>query len=139
MVDEPRPGRIESIFATYFESWHIRLPEGAVEERARGTIQQEGWTIRYVFGEEDRERYLEFYAVHRMTNDRRHRIYDSGRMESLDAIESLVVSNPDVPGDEERARRENREHNRRVVEELDRLGLNPAVDIGPRQPDDDAG
>ena len=56
--------------------WKIELPPGAEDTGDRGTIFKAGWTINYLFGH-DGEKYIEFYATHRMTNDRRHRIYDS--------------------------------------------------------------
>jgi hypothetical protein len=43
------------------------------------------WSVRWVFGSTNGEEYLEFYARHRMTNDRHVRIYVSGSVEDLPA------------------------------------------------------
>jgi hypothetical protein len=63
---------------------------------------------------------MEFYATHRMTDDRRLRIYASGKTEQRDAIRSFMFV-----GKED----EYREHNRRVVDELRSLLLYPEGDI----------
>ena len=68
-------GAIEERFAEYFANWDIRLPEDATQLEEPGLIQEGGWTIRYVFDDDAGGSYLEFYATHRMTNDRRVRIY----------------------------------------------------------------
>ncbi|MGH2817693.1 MAG: hypothetical protein ACRDJS_04445 [Actinomycetota bacterium] len=111
---------ISEKFAEYFRNWDIRLPLGAEDARSRGEIHKAGWFIRYRFDFEGGEKFLEFYATHRMTNYRRLRIYDSGRTESKDAIHSFMVA-----GREE----EYRAHNHRVAQELRQLGLYPEGDI----------
>jgi aromatic ring hydroxylase len=58
-----------------------------------------------------------------MTDDRHCRIYENGECVDLDAICSMYAFNPKIPGDEERAERENRERNRRVYKELQEKGL----------------
>lgn len=119
---------ISKRFAEYFANWNIELPPGAEKAGDRGTIFKAGWTINYLFGS-DGEKYLEFYATHRMTNDRRHRIYESGRMDDLDAIQEMYMYDSKVPGSEEEAKRRYMEHNQRVAEELRQLGLYPEGDI----------
>jgi hypothetical protein len=121
--------QIEEKFAERFAHWEIRLPPGAVGTRARGLIQKAGWTIRYIFGEQGGEHYLEYYATHRMTGDTRKRIYESGRIEDLPAIAEFYVSDPKIEGDEERAKAEYLEYNRKIADELQRLGLYPDGDI----------
>ena len=44
-----------------------------------------------MFGENGRGNYLEFYATHRMTNDRHVRIYSTGETEYLPAILGMVI------------------------------------------------
>lgn len=85
---------MEGRFAGYFANWSIRLPEGAVQLEEPGVIQQDGWTIRYVFDNDAEGSYLEFYATHRMTNDRRVRIYSSGETKDLEALETMYGYNP---------------------------------------------
>jgi len=120
---------IEARFADYFANWGIRLPEGAVDQQEAGILRKAGWTIRYIFGSDARGSYLEFYASHRMTNDRRLRLYASGESQGLDAIQDMYGWKPEVPGDQEREKKRYREHNVRVAEELEALGLYPTGDI----------
>lgn len=120
---------IEEHFADYFRNWDIHLPEGWVFSLESGVIRKAGWLIRFLVGEDSRGYYLEFYAAHRMTNDRHLRIYDSGAVEGLDAIWDMCGWDPKVPGAKERARDEYLEHNSRVANELKSLGLYPEGDI----------
>ena len=110
---------ISEIFSDYFSNWDISLPPSAEAAMGRGSIYKAGWNIQYRFDSEN-ERVLEFYATHRMTDDRRLRIYESGKTEDRPAIQTFMIV-----GKEE----EYREHNRRVVEELRELGLYPEGDI----------
>lgn len=120
---------IEERFAVYFATWGICLPEDAVQLEDPGIIQQDGWTIRYLFGSDAEGSYLEFYATHRMTNDRRARIYSSGETRDLEALEAMYGFDPKIPGDKERAARENRRRNTRITKELEARGLYPDGNI----------
>lgn len=112
------------IFARYFESWDITLPAEAIENRQRGEIQSRGWTIHYLFGSNERGEFLDFYAAHRMTNDRHERIYTSGETESLPAIQDwLFYPENATKAQKKQAEREYREHNERVAEELKKKGF----------------
>jgi hypothetical protein len=115
-------------FAESFSGWDIALPPGAEAAEARGVIFKDGWRVNYIFGRSD-EKYIEFYATHRMTEDDRQRIYESGKVESLDTVQGMYMYDPKVPGSEEEARRRNLEHNQRVDEELHQLGIYPDGDI----------
>jgi hypothetical protein len=117
---ETSASAISEKFADYFRNWDIRLPLGAEPASSRGEIHKAGWLIRYRFDFEGGEKFLEFYATHRMTNDRRLRIYESGRTESKETIHGFMVT-----GREEQYRA----HNRRVAQELRELGLYPEGDI----------
>lgn len=64
-----------------------------------------------------------------MTNDRRHRIYESGRVESREAIQEIYMYDPKVPGSKEESHERYLEHNRRVSDELRHLGLYPEGDV----------
>lgn len=121
--------KISEELACYFANWDINLPAGSEAAGSRGAIFKAGWNIHYLFGQEDGERYIEFYAVHRMTNDRRHRIYESGRIEELETIQQLFIYDPKVEGSKEESERHCHEHNRRVAEELQDVGLYPEGDI----------
>lgn len=120
---------IEHVFAEYFANWDIHLPDGAVQLEDAGIIQQAAWTIRYVFEHDAGGPYLEFYATHRMTNDRRVRIYSSGETRGLEALQTMYSYDPKIPGAQERAARENRKRNTRITKELEAHGLYPVGNI----------
>lgn len=124
------PGRIAGAFNNYFRNWSIQVSPAEIHAGARKSIAQRGWGINYVVETgDDGDLYLEFYATHRMTDDRHVLISSSGEMTHLDAITGMFMYDPKVGGDKERASRKNIEHNRRVAEELERKGLYPAGDI----------
>ena len=111
---------IHGIFDKMFANWDIHLPPDATTLKRPGRISQAGWFISYVFGED----YLEYYAVHRMTNPRHGKIYADGRVEGLEAPREFIV----IPaGADEAAERRAREdyyaYNRRVYAELRAKGL----------------
>lgn len=87
---------VEDRFEEMFQSWSIRLPEGAVERREPGRIQKAGWLIMYCFGCDGSREYMDYYAAHRMTNDRHERLFDDGDSEGLPTIETMrrVSSDP---------------------------------------------
>jgi len=109
--------RLAATFRKQFSHWHISLPEQDQEIRTAGSIQQAGWTIRYHFGVEDGRECLEYFAGHRMTNDRLVRIYADGSSETLDACQEFY--SPQDPDGETNMIRHNREFYRKVKE----LGL----------------
>jgi hypothetical protein len=78
------PGICE-YFREYFAHWGIVLPEADVMGRRPGEILHHGWRIQYLFGQDDEGEYLDFYAEHRMTNDRHERVHESGKTEGLPA------------------------------------------------------
>jgi len=110
-------------FDRYFNHWNIELPEQSLTNRSPGFIAKAGWSIRYIFGSESCREYLEFYAMHHMTDDRHLKIYEDGECVELDAICSMYGFDPKIPGDQERAEREHREHNQRVYKGLQKKGL----------------
>ena len=120
---------IEGKFAEIFSTWGVELPPGAVSNRANGVIQKDGWTIRFIFGSQAGENFLEYYATHRMTSDTRKRIYESGRVETLEAIQSLFVYRPGSDVDKEQAEKTPLENNRRIAEELTNLKLYPVGEM----------
>ena len=105
---------VRKAFAEYFGKWSIELPRAAIATRLRCQVKKAGWTIQYLFGQERDREYLDFYATHRMTNDRHVRIWDDGQTEPLEGYQEMCVYDPRVPGDKERVEREYYEHNRRV-------------------------
>jgi hypothetical protein len=77
--------RIEQRFNERFKKWQIRLPPEDIAERRRGMILERGWSIKYLFGRNEKGEYLDVYASHRMTDDTHERVYESGEVEELEA------------------------------------------------------
>lgn len=107
------------MFSDYFKNWKIKLPEDACRNRAPGVIKSHGWEIKYIFGEDEKGKYLDFYACHRMTNERHERIYSTGEIVSLNAPEEFIVY-PKGATEEEKAqiRRQHEEYNQKVYMEI---------------------
>ena len=106
---------IARLFAEYFAHWQITLPPEDVAGRRRGQASGSGWRITYLFGADERGEYLDFYATHRMTNERHERIYADGHSESLPApLPFMVFPANATPEDKERIQREYYEHNREI-------------------------
>ena len=115
---------IASGFAEYFSTWEIQLPEENLRERTSGEIQSHGRIIRFRFAEDSRGEFLDFYASHRMTDDRHQRLYADGTVEDLEALLGWVVYPPGANEEQKKeSERQYREHNERVRLELDRNGL----------------
>jgi len=90
---------IESKFNDCFSHWDIRLPPADVKQRKRGKIVQMGWVIWYLWGSDERGEFLDYYASHRMTDDRHVRIYSDGFCEDLPAIRGLRLCSSDPEED----------------------------------------
>ena len=71
------------LFNQHFERWGIALPPDAEQRCPRGTIASRGWTVKYCIGKDQDGKFLDYYAAHRMTNDRHLRIRDNGDVEGL--------------------------------------------------------
>jgi len=116
--------RVNHVFADDFAPWSITLPDEASVGRQAGRIQQAGWTIQYQWGCDERGEYLDFYAAHRMTNDRHVRLRASGEIESLPSYQEHIIYAPNASPEEiARVERECYEHNRAVAEMLRRKGF----------------
>lgn len=121
-MNESRLSTIETAFAKDFSHWGITLPPENVRERRRGKIVAAGWAIWYLFGHDERGEYLDYYASHRMTNDRHVRIYESGQVESLPAINSMRLASSD-PEEDARLEAEHREEQCKVARILEEKGF----------------
>src|SRR4051794_7423194 len=111
--------RIAGGFNRFFAHWDIGIAPADVTPGAHRTIQASGWTTTYRVDPDDAGLpCLEFYATHRMTNDRRHRIWADGHVEGLDAIWDMMIYDPRVPGSEEESRARYTAHNQKVAKEL---------------------
>lgn len=109
-------------FAEQFKHWKITLPDEDLRRKKSGFIQKAGWLIQYCFGEDETGEYLDYYAAHRMTDDRHIRIYSNGNKKSLPAISSMRLVKKD-PIEDKRLKDEYYEHNRKVVEILAEKGF----------------
>ena len=89
--------KIESCFNSIFSNWKISLPRDDCYNRRCGKLVKSGWVIYYLFGKDDDGEYMDYYALHRMTDDSHVRIYANGHRESLPSLVSwhLCSENPD--------------------------------------------
>lgn len=108
---------VKQIFDKQYAFWEITLPNESLNERRRGSIIKNGWTINYQYGTAQGTDYLEYFASHRMTNDTLNRIYADGNEELLGYCQVFYEA------DDERAERDYFEHNRKFYEEVKHTGL----------------
>ena len=112
---------IKKTFREYFENWNIELPKNIPK---KGSITKAGWCINYILLKDNSGNVcLDFTADHRMTNPRHHRILHLGKLIWLDAYQDMLIYNPKVKGDEERAEKEFEANNEKVTKELIDKGL----------------
>lgn len=103
--------------------WEIDIrppPDGP----AAGAVRQAGGTglIRYVFSTAGHRHCLEFYSFHRIWGDLHARIYESGEVEHLAQLETMLEVTGD-PEKDRRAREQQNQRNRALMEELEAAGL----------------
>lgn len=108
---------ISDTFAEHFAHWRITLPQEDLNYRRSGHISQAGWLIQYCFGKDDTGEYMDYYATHRMTDDRHVRIYANGREGTLPALSSFYVTIED-PIKAKQLEDEYYRHNREVAKML---------------------
>ena len=113
---------IKSQFDSEFSPWEISLPAEALSTRSRGKIVKSGWAIWYLLGSDDKGEYLDYYASHRMTNDRHVRIYASGENLLLPTVSSFCLASDD-PDEDARLQAEYLAENQRVAELLQAKGF----------------
>jgi hypothetical protein len=129
---DPRLGaeRVAEAFNAYFANFDIRIRPEEVVPGSRRAIGKRGWRITYRVDPDDAGfPSLEFYATHRMTNDRHVRIWADGHVDHLDAIHEFYSYDPKIPGSEEAAREEYMRHNQAIARHLHGRGLYPGGDI----------
>lgn len=82
---------IADAFSNYFRGFDVELPSGPLEAGDSGHIRsRDGWDVRYVVGSDEDGIYLDFYAVHRMTNPQHVRIHADGTVEPLPSPQDAV-------------------------------------------------
>jgi hypothetical protein len=114
--------KIAAAFNADFAPWNIRLPRRDLAQRRRGRILRAGWAIWYLLGSDARGEYLDYYASHRMTNDRHFRIRADGSREWLPAIREGRFGSAD-PEEDARLEAEYHAENQRVAEMLEAKGF----------------
>ena len=113
-------------FDRHFVRWGIQLPVDAMSPGVVWIITQRGWTIwtRFDIGSEDGRERLDYYAVHRMTNDRHVRLYADGDEEDLPAMMDGYVTLPGATvAEREAALDQHFAHNQTVEKLLEQKGF----------------
>lgn len=100
---------------------HIRPPP---DGPASGAARQAGGhgLVRYVFSEDEQGPYLEFYSFHRISGDLHARIYESGEVQHLEVLQTMLAVTDD-PEEDSRAREEQVHQNQALMEDLEAAGL----------------
>ena len=80
-----------------------------------------------MFGSDEKGEYLDYYASHRMTNDRHVRIYASGEQEDLPTIQEFRLCSQD-PEEDKRLEAKYYAENQRVARLLQEKGFGIAGD-----------
>jgi hypothetical protein len=118
---------VPSRFRATFAHWHIRLPPEDIANRRHGRIVKASWAIWYLFRSDEKGDYLDYYASHRMTNDRPVRIYADGKEEGLLTIQDFRICSPD-PETDKKLEAEYYAENQCVAKLLEEKGFGIAGD-----------
>ena len=107
-------------FDRNFAHWGIELPVDAMSPGKVWLIVQRGWTIwtRFEINAEDGREHLDYYAMHRMTDDRHGRLYADGEKEDLPAMAGSYATSPDATKAEQEAVRAKFFADNQAVEKL---------------------
>ena len=108
--------------AVFNRFWKESLPHDIESRTQRGQFVIEGWCVRYLFGEDCNGKFLDYYATHRMTNDRHVRIRSDGTQEFLPALDTMRFHYED-PEEDARSERESIEKNNRILKMLKEKGF----------------
>lgn len=114
------------IFTEYFSNWEIELTDDIVAALNEGQVVQivnSGWTIKILFAEDEESKYMDFYAAHRMTNDRHHRVRVDGSLDWLPAFNIGMRVISEDPEEDARLEKEYREHDQNVMKMLNKKGF----------------
>ncbi len=109
-------------FNKYFKRWEISLPNDIESRSQHGQIVDQGWTIKFLFGEDCQGKYLDFYAAHRMTNDRHVRIRSNGSEKTLPALDGMRIVYKD-PEEDAKSQREWAERTSKTMQMLEEKGF----------------
>jgi hypothetical protein len=100
-------------FNRSFAHWRIELNPSDLSRGKSAFISSQGWAIWTLYAEDKDGEYLDYYAAHRMTNDRHVRIRADGTTEHLPAINTMRILSKD-PEENARLGEEFVRHNRQV-------------------------
>lgn len=125
MTPQPHPGKplpvLQATFANMLSRFGHQLPDEDVLHRRRGRIGDDddgdygyGDVVTYLFSQDERGEYLDFYMRHRIAGDQHIRIYEDGTSESLEVISPFGPRVSDDPVENERLRREDQEEYERI-------------------------
>ncbi|MBQ4805555.1 hypothetical protein J8L88_22015 [Aquimarina sp. MMG015] len=110
-------------FADYFSEKDISLPELMVADKVYD-LGIGGWNIKArIYGTQE-QYYIDFFAVHRMTNSRHERLKPDGKLEGLEYLWEFgyqVFEND--PERTEREKQKRIEENNKVIEVLKKKGF----------------
>ena len=86
-------GKLRERLNRSFAHWDIELPIDALKPGVVWLVVQRGWTIwtKFETSTEDGRPHIDYYAMHRMTNDCHVRLYADGDTKSLPTIESWMT------------------------------------------------
>lgn len=113
---------IEKIFNDHFSHWDFFIPLEDIKNRSRGKICKAGWAIWYLFGKDGKGEFLDYYATHRMTNDRHVRIYESGEIKGLPTLK-MWHSCSDNPAEDKKLEEVYYAENKRISKMLEEKGF----------------
>jgi len=117
--------KIKEYFDDYFRTWEIVLSQDDLDSHDPEMITQlhkAGWTIWYRFGFQDGRWFMDFYASHRMTNDRHKRVWEDGNTEGLPVANDIQILTGN-PEEDKRRTAENRRQNQEVAALLAQKGF----------------
>ncbi len=109
-------------FNKTFRPWDIKLPDTNITKRQRGIIQKNGWIIKFLFSKDSKGEYLDYYAVHKMTNDSHIRIYDDGSMKILEVPPIWGVC-LEYPKEDQKSKEEYEQECKRIINSLIKKGF----------------
>lgn len=120
-MDRPGDALVRKLVEMH-PGWGIAVEPPPAGPR-KGFVRQSGGPgrIRYVFGDDDRGIFLEFYSFHRIWGDVHARIREDA-VEGLDVLETAVAVTGDPDEDRRLVEAQNR-RNQRLLVELDEAGL----------------
>ena len=93
-------------------------------------IVKNGWTIKYLVGDDAHGKYLDYYSEHRMTNDVHERLREDGSRESLPVINTIHKIYLDDAQKTAREAQRVARRNRKVMKILEEKGFGTTGEEG---------